>query len=131
MSVRMAGCRACEQITSGDCGMHGPVFIPTAPYPQTPTFVTSPMPWPAPAAALVERATPDIEPRSVIADVLVKHWLLEMRCNHELRTDTAVCACGIYRGQQELSVGAAVRSWANHVADEISTALSVIAKEPK
>ncbi len=27
MSIRMVGCRACEQISSGDCGMHGPRMI--------------------------------------------------------------------------------------------------------
>lgn len=29
MNVRQAGCRACEGISSGDCGNHGPTFIPT------------------------------------------------------------------------------------------------------
>lgn len=27
----MQGCRQCEQITSGDCGQHGPQFIPLSP----------------------------------------------------------------------------------------------------
>jgi len=30
MNIRMAGCRACQEITSGDCGMHGPIFIPAS-----------------------------------------------------------------------------------------------------
>lgn len=28
--MRQQGCRQCEQITSGDCGQHGPLFIPTS-----------------------------------------------------------------------------------------------------
>ncbi len=28
MTLRMPGCRSCEQLSSGDCGMHGPIMIP-------------------------------------------------------------------------------------------------------
>lgn len=28
--MRQLGCRDCERITSGDCGKHGPIFIPVS-----------------------------------------------------------------------------------------------------
>lgn len=47
-------------------------------------------------------------------DLLAAHWLTEMRCDHEAKTDKAFCACG-WRGKSQPSVGQAAKDWAKHV----------------
>ncbi len=43
MQVRQQGCRQCEQMTSGDCGMHGPQII-TLPNGLVGTYRFEPLP---------------------------------------------------------------------------------------
>lgn len=38
MNIRMAGCRDCEQITSGDCGKHGPLQVGSITFQQHPDW---------------------------------------------------------------------------------------------
>lgn len=49
-----------------------------------------------------------------LVEKISQHWLMEMRCNHEAKTDTAFCACG-WRSQESQSVGKAAERWAKHL----------------
>ncbi len=44
MNLRMNGCRDCQQLTSGDCGKHGPLTIPAVPLVASPAKQTNPCP---------------------------------------------------------------------------------------
>ena len=68
--------------------------------------------------------------RLVLSDVLAKHWIVELRCNHDLKTDQVFCSCGSWRGPELLSVGSAVRAWADHVADELVREVPQAPEEP-
>lgn len=62
-----------------------------------------------------EGAAPGPTPQPLTnPDLLAAHWLFEMRCNHELKTDVAFCACG-WAGTMQPSVGMAAKEWATHV----------------
>jgi hypothetical protein len=47
--------------------------------------------------------------------VLSAHWLTEIHCDHEAKTDEALCYCG-WRSPAYPSVGRAVEHWARHVS---------------
>ena len=53
--------------------------------------------------------------RAGFADVLRKHWLTGIECNHEARTDVATCYCSRWRSEPQPSVGEAVERWIEHV----------------
>lgn len=64
---------------------------------------------------------------------LAAHWVLEMRCNHEKKTDQVFCACGA-TCEERPSVGEAALSWAAHVLSAVQPApglLDGIAREGK
>lgn len=48
--------------------------------------------------------------------VLLVHFLSMVECHHDRHTDTAICACG-WRGDEQQSVGEAVSTWIDHVAE--------------
>lgn len=52
--------------------------------------------------------------------LLAQHWLFEMRCNHEEKTDTAFCACGQWNSGPQENVGQAALRWAEHALSSIS-----------
>jgi len=58
---------------------------------------------------------------SQLAEEIAKHWVIEMRCDHSAKTDTAFCACG-WRGIPMRSVGQAAKEWARHVVVTALTA---------
>lgn len=43
------------------------------------------------------------------------HWLTNIECDHEAKTDTARCWCGYWTGTPQPSVAMAVQEWINHV----------------
>lgn len=49
-----------------------------------------------------------------LTDHVAEHWLWQMICDHETKTDVAVCACGHWRSDPQPSVGEAARRWADH-----------------
>lgn len=49
--------------------------------------------------------------------VLADHYLFAINCDHELKRDQAWCACSLVNLGWHESVGAAVSSWIDHVAD--------------
>jgi hypothetical protein len=54
---------------------------------------------------------------------LAEHYLWQMICDHDAKTDVAVCSCGLWRSQPLPSVGEAAQAWAAHT-------LSVLAAAP-
>ncbi len=60
---------------------------------------------------------------NVVREVLTEHWVTEIRCNHEDKTDTAFCACSEYPGEPANSVSGAVNNWIDHVVKEIERVL--------
>lgn len=50
--------------------------------------------------------------RMVVA--LQDHWLWELKCNHEEKTDVAKCSCGKWKSEAKRSVGEAIAEWINH-----------------
>jgi hypothetical protein len=48
--------------------------------------------------------------------VLDQHWLQSIECNHEKKTDQALCYCG-WRGAECLTVGTAVKTWIHHIGE--------------
>lgn len=67
---------------------------------------------------------------SKLAEEIAKHWLIEMRCDHDAKTDTAFCACG-WRGIPMRSVGQAAEEWARHVVVTALTARTSRPAKPK
>jgi hypothetical protein len=51
--------------------------------------------------------------------VLSEHWLTEVECHHEAKTDTAHCYCTVWASGALSSVGAAVDAWIAHVVEEV------------
>jgi hypothetical protein len=45
---------------------------------------------------------------------LAQHWLVELRCNHEDRTDEAVCSCALWGSGPRPTVGDAVQARIEH-----------------
>ena len=50
---------------------------------------------------------------------LALHSLAEIRCNHELGQDVAICNCGMWRSPSLESVQAAKESWARHALERM------------
>lgn len=50
-----------------------------------------------------------------LADVLAKHYLAEVACDHERREDNPRCACSLVHLGWHPSVGQAVDAWIEHV----------------
>jgi hypothetical protein len=46
---------------------------------------------------------------------LYDHWLVAVQCDHEAKTDTAVCSCSRWKDVPHASVGDAVKAWIDHV----------------
>jgi hypothetical protein len=57
--------------------------------------------------------------RGVFSDVLKKHWLTGIECNHEAKTDVATCYCSTWKSEPCQSVGAAVDAWIAHVCEQL------------
>lgn len=51
--------------------------------------------------------------RGSLVDHLCEHWLQSIVCNHEAKTDRAVCWCG-WTSDEQPNVGSAVRAWVDH-----------------
>jgi hypothetical protein len=64
---------------------------------------------------------------SQLAEEIAKHWVIEMRCDHNAKTDTAFCACG-WRGIPMRSVGQSAKEWARHVVTSALTNRSSVPK---
>lgn len=47
------------------------------------------------------------------------HWLQTIECNHEAKTDRAVCACGVWVSSPQPNVGQAVERWIEHVMESV------------
>jgi hypothetical protein len=54
---------------------------------------------------------------------LREHWLASIVCDHEAKTDTAVCSCSQWADTPHPSVGAAVDAWIEHVFETLPAAL--------
>lgn len=50
-----------------------------------------------------------------VREALRSHWLTQIVCDHDAKTDRACCSCSEWRGPVVNSVGAAVESWIDHV----------------
>jgi hypothetical protein len=46
---------------------------------------------------------------------LREHWLASIVCDHDAKTDTAICSCTQWRDEPHPSVGEAVDAWIEHV----------------
>lgn len=68
------------------------------------------------------------ERAATIQEVLRAHWLTSVDCDHKGKTDTARCFCTIWTGTPQLSVGAAVEQWIDHVTEMLSVSRTVTAK---
>lgn len=51
------------------------------------------------------------------------HWLANIVCDHEAKTDTAICSCSQWADTPHPSVGAAVDAWIEHVFTTLPAAL--------
>lgn len=50
-----------------------------------------------------------------MVDVLRKHWITAIECDHKAKTDTVRCSCSIWTGTPQASVGFAVEQWVQHI----------------
>ena len=50
---------------------------------------------------------------------LTLHSLAEIRCDHELGRDIAICNCGMWRSRSLPSVGEAKEAWARHALERM------------
>ena len=61
-----------------------------------------------------------------LADVLrthlCEHYLVEIRCDHDAKTDQAICACARWTAPIKASVGEAIAAWADHVLESVPPA---------
>lgn len=48
---------------------------------------------------------------------LKDHWLWEVVCDHEAKTDVARCACGVWKSEPMTTVAHAVERWIEHVEE--------------
>jgi hypothetical protein len=71
----------------------------------------------AAATVAVRAAAPIIERDALLrmTETLRKHWLMQMVCDHEHKTDRPMCACCDVDLGVHASVGAAVNAWIEHV----------------
>ena len=53
-------------------------------------------------------------------ETLADHALVEIRCDHDAKTDTPVCNCGIVALGTHPTVQAAKEAWALHVLDVLT-----------
>lgn len=67
--------------------------------------------------ALARAAAVAKEARVETIEKLKEHWLFNIECHHQAKTDQAVCACG-WKSPERESVGKAVESWANHALEQ-------------
>jgi hypothetical protein len=65
----------------------------------------------ADVAMLIRAAT--ATERERVLEALNAHWLSGIECNHEHKSDTAICACG-WISLPRPNVGEAVAKWAEH-----------------
>jgi hypothetical protein len=63
-------------------------------------------------AWLAERGDP-------LRDVLRRHYLTQITCDHDRKMDNPVCACSLVNLGWHPSVGDAVDAWADHVIGEL------------
>ena len=56
----------------------------------------------------------------VVANVLSKHYLVEVICDHEREMDNPRCACSLVNLGWHPSVGQAVNAWIEHVLEVLS-----------
>jgi hypothetical protein len=61
---------------------------------------------------------------SAFQEVLRDHWVHEVVCDHEAKTDRVVCSCSRWRGDPMPNVGAAIDAWAAHVVSELEMILT-------
>lgn len=57
--------------------------------------------------------------RAGFAEMLRKHWLWQVECHHETKTDTPRCSCSRWPCEPQPSVGEAVERWIEHVLEEL------------
>jgi hypothetical protein len=50
--------------------------------------------------------------------ILREHWITNIVCDHDTKTDRACCSCSAWRGNTKPSIGAAVDDWIDHVLAE-------------
>lgn len=65
-------------------------------------------------AAYLAAASPQAE-IDRLRSHLREHWLANIACDHEAKTDTASCSCSMWRDEPHPSVGGAVDAWIEHV----------------
>ena len=53
-------------------------------------------------------------------EILAHHALVEIRCDHDAKTDVAVCNCAVWASEPLPSVQAAKEAWATHALEELS-----------
>ena len=53
--------------------------------------------------------------RNKVREVLKEHWLVDVICDHEKKTDRAQCACSRIRFSEHPSVGAAIDEWIENI----------------
>jgi hypothetical protein len=56
------------------------------------------------------------QPASIPVELLRKHYLCGIQCNHERKIDRAICACSEWNCPPQPTVGEAVERWIEHVA---------------
>lgn len=54
-----------------------------------------------------------------VRHVLRDHWVTQLICDHEAKTDRAVCSCSLWRCEPQPCVGDAINAWIDHVQDEL------------
>lgn len=52
--------------------------------------------------------------RKRISERLSDHYLVEVRCDHDRKTDVAICSCALWASERHNSVGEAVEAWIAH-----------------
>lgn len=71
------------------------------------------------AALAALDAVPERDVAERVREVLRSHWLTEIRCDHENKTDQAFCSCSEWGGEPQNSVRLAVDDWINHILEQM------------
>lgn len=50
---------------------------------------------------------------------LAAHWLYQIICNHEAKTDRSCCGCGQFQSTSQPNVGEAAKRWVEHVQEVV------------
>lgn len=74
---------------------------------------------PIPLPPLVTLVDPAKDRDAKWRAALTEHWLYQIICNHEAKTDRSCCGCGQFQSTSQPNVGEAAARWVEHVQEVV------------